>query len=216
MKKATSGWCACRHACGTLDGDGGPGDHHCSERYPGSDEQDDHHRRHVPAQRAGVVVCADPEGNEGVLQLHQLPAGQVDGKRGVYGRQIVWKFYDDGYNPANTVQQTQQADPSGQGLRRLSARSAPSTTRRSDRCSTAGRSRSSSSRPAPVTGARRYKQFPWTTGWQPDYVSEGKVYGSWILAEQARARRSRSSTRTTTTGRTTSTASSRGSVAGRT
>ena len=29
-----------------------------------------------------------------------------DGKRGVYGRQIVWKFYDDGYNPAMTVQQT--------------------------------------------------------------------------------------------------------------
>ena len=29
-----------------------------------------------------------------------------NGKRGVYGRQIVWKFYDDGYNPANTVQQT--------------------------------------------------------------------------------------------------------------
>src|SRR5215203_3234418 len=29
-----------------------------------------------------------------------------DGRRGVNGRQIVWKFYDDGYNPANTVQQT--------------------------------------------------------------------------------------------------------------
>ena len=26
-----------------------------------------------------------------------------DGKRGVYGRQIVFKYYDDGYNPANSV-----------------------------------------------------------------------------------------------------------------
>ena len=26
--------------------------------------------------------------------------GGTNGKRGVYGRQIVWKFYDDGYNPA--------------------------------------------------------------------------------------------------------------------
>ena len=31
-----------------------------------------------------------------------------DGKRGVMGRQIVWKFYDDGYNPANTVQLTRR------------------------------------------------------------------------------------------------------------
>ena len=31
-----------------------------------------------------------------------------DGKRGIYGRQIVWKYYDDGYNPANTVQLTRR------------------------------------------------------------------------------------------------------------
>ena len=31
-----------------------------------------------------------------------------DGKRGVYGRQIVFKYYDDGYNPANAVQLTRE------------------------------------------------------------------------------------------------------------
>jgi branched-chain amino acid transport system substrate-binding protein len=31
-----------------------------------------------------------------------------DGKRGVGGRQIVSKYYDDAYNPAQTVQLTQQ------------------------------------------------------------------------------------------------------------
>jgi len=30
-----------------------------------------------------------------------------DGKRGVGGRQIVWKYYDDAYNPAQTVELTQ-------------------------------------------------------------------------------------------------------------
>ena len=31
-----------------------------------------------------------------------------DGKRGVFGRQIVFKYYDDGYNPVNSVQQQRQ------------------------------------------------------------------------------------------------------------
>ena len=29
-----------------------------------------------------------------------------DGKSGIHGRKIVWKYYDDGYNPAQTVQLT--------------------------------------------------------------------------------------------------------------
>ena len=29
-------------------------------------------------------------------------------RRGVFGRQIVWKYYDDAYNPANTVQLTRR------------------------------------------------------------------------------------------------------------
>jgi len=31
-----------------------------------------------------------------------------DGRRGIYGRQIVFKYYDDGYNPANSVQLTRK------------------------------------------------------------------------------------------------------------
>ena len=34
---------------------------------------------------------------------------KVDGKRGVYGRQIMLNIYDDGYSQANTVQQTRRA-----------------------------------------------------------------------------------------------------------
>ncbi|MDX6493935.1 MAG: branched-chain amino acid transport system substrate-binding protein, partial [Gaiellaceae bacterium] len=29
-----------------------------------------------------------------------------DGKKGVYGRKLVWKYYDDAYNPSQTVQFT--------------------------------------------------------------------------------------------------------------
>src|SRR3972149_373531 len=31
-----------------------------------------------------------------------------DGKRGVYGRQSGFQYYDDGYNPANSVQLTRK------------------------------------------------------------------------------------------------------------
>ena len=31
-----------------------------------------------------------------------------DGKRGIYGRQVVWKYYDDVYNPVNSVQLTRK------------------------------------------------------------------------------------------------------------
>jgi ABC-type branched-subunit amino acid transport system substrate-binding protein len=31
-----------------------------------------------------------------------------DGKRGVGGRQIQWVYYDDGYNPANSIQLTRR------------------------------------------------------------------------------------------------------------
>jgi branched-chain amino acid transport system substrate-binding protein len=104
-----------------------------------------------------------------------------DGKRGVMGRQIIWKYYDDGYNPANTAQLS----------RRLVEQ---------DRVfATVGQLGTE-----PVLGARaylneqrvpqalvftgasywgsQYKEFPWTTGWQPDYIAEGRLYGLHIRA----------------------------------
>ena len=104
-----------------------------------------------------------------------------DGKRGVMGRQIVWKYYDDGYNPANTAQLT----------RRL--------VEQDKVFATVGQLGTE-----PVLGARAYlnqqkvpqalvstgasywgtqwKEFPWTTGWQPDYIAEGRLYGLHIKA----------------------------------
>jgi branched-chain amino acid transport system substrate-binding protein len=33
-----------------------------------------------------------------------------------------------------------------------------------------------------------YKKYPWTIGWQPDYVSEGRVYGKWIAKNAPRSK----------------------------
>jgi branched-chain amino acid transport system substrate-binding protein len=110
-----------------------------------------------------------------------------DGKRGVYGRQIIFKTYDDGYNPARTVQMTQQlvlqdkvfaiygtlgTEPNLAIRPYLNQRKIPQLQI--------------------ATGASYWgsqaKQFPWTMGWQTDYVAEGRVYAKWILANRPRAR----------------------------
>jgi branched-chain amino acid transport system substrate-binding protein len=104
-----------------------------------------------------------------------------DRKRGVMGRQIIWKYYDDGYNPANTAQLS----------RRL--------VEQDKVFATVGQLGTE-----PVLGARaymnqqkvpqalvstgasywgtQYKEFPWTTGWQPDYIAEGRLYGLHLKA----------------------------------
>jgi len=99
-----------------------------------------------------------------------------DGKRGVFGRQIIWKYYDDGYNPANTAQLTRRlveqdkvfatvgqlgTDPVLGAREYINAQKVPQAL--------------------VSTGATEfsteYRQYPWTTGWQPDYIAEGRLYG---------------------------------------
>jgi branched-chain amino acid transport system substrate-binding protein len=100
-----------------------------------------------------------------------------DGKRGVYGRQIVFKYYDDGYLPVNSVQQhrrlveqdkvfavvgTLGTEPNQAVQPYLNSKRVPHVL--------------------VSTGAsdfgKDYKKYPWTIGWQPDYVAEGRLYGS--------------------------------------
>ena len=108
-----------------------------------------------------------------------------DGKRGVYGPKIDFKIYDDAYNPAQTVQLTNKlvlqdkvfavvgslgTEPNLAIRQFLNDRKVPQIL--------------------VSTGASywgtQYKQWPWTFGWQTDYVAEGRMYARWILANAAR------------------------------
>ncbi len=110
-----------------------------------------------------------------------------DGKRGVYGRQIVWKYYDDAYNPANTVQQTNKLILQD----KVFAVVAPLGTEHNQAIRPLLNSRKIPQLMV-TTGASYWgtqaKEFPWTTGWQPDYISEGKVYAKWLLANKPNAK----------------------------
>jgi branched-chain amino acid transport system substrate-binding protein len=106
-----------------------------------------------------------------------------DGKRGVYGRQIKFIVYDDGYNPANTVQLTRKlveedkvfaivgqlgTEPVLAVRPYVNERKVPQVL--------------------VSTGATEFgsewKEFPWTIGWEPDYIAEGRIYGLQIKKNQ--------------------------------
>jgi branched-chain amino acid transport system substrate-binding protein len=109
------------------------------------------------------------------------------GLRGIYGRQIVWKFYDDAYNPAQTVQLTNKliledkvfATVGSLGTEPILASRPLQNARKVPQVLVS-------------TGASywgtQYKQFPWTSGWQTDYVAEGKTYARWILQNAPNAK----------------------------
>jgi branched-chain amino acid transport system substrate-binding protein len=110
-----------------------------------------------------------------------------DGKRGVYGRQIVWKFYDDQYNPSQTVQLTNQlilqdkifANVGSLGTEHNQAIRPLLNSRKIPHILV--------STGASFWGTQR-REFPYTVGWQPDYISEGKVYGRWIVQNAPNAK----------------------------
>ena len=107
-----------------------------------------------------------------------------DGKRGVNGRQINFIYYDDGYNPANTVQLTRKlveedkvfaivgqlgTEPVLAVRPYLNQQKVPEVL---------------VSTGATEVGAE-WKQYPWTIGWQPDYIAEGRLYGLNIRQTQS-------------------------------
>src|SRR5215207_4643802 len=110
-----------------------------------------------------------------------------DGQRGVYGRQIVLRVYDDQYNEAQTVQQTRRAVEQdrvfamlgGLGTENQQAVRQYMNQRRVPQLYVS-------------TGlsefGRLYRRNPWSIGWQPDYVQEGILLGSYLRSTLPNAR----------------------------
>ena len=140
-----------------------------------------------PLSGPASLYAPIPRGMAAYFSYINSRRSKVDGKRGVYGRQIVWKFYDDQYNPSQTVQLTNRlilqdkvfsivgslGTEHNQAIRPLlNSRKIPQVF---------------VSTGASFWGTQR-KEFPYTVGWQPDYVSEGKVYGRWITQNAPNAK----------------------------
>jgi branched-chain amino acid transport system substrate-binding protein len=131
-----------------------------------------------PLSGPASLYAPIPRGMEAYFNYINNRKGK-DGKTGIHGRKIVWKYYDDAYNPAQTVQLHNKlvledkvfaivgtlGTEDNQAVRpMLNQRKVPQVF--------------------VSTGASywglQWKQFPWTIGWQPDYIAEGRAYGTWI------------------------------------
>jgi len=131
-----------------------------------------------PLSGPASLYAPIPRGMEAYFNWINTRKGP-DGKIGIRGRKIVWKYYDDGYNPAQTVQLTNKliledkifADVGSLGTEHNQAIRPLLNDRKIPQILVA-------------TGASywglQYKQYPWTIGWQPDYIAEGRTYGLWI------------------------------------
>ncbi len=111
----------------------------------------------------------------------------ADKKRGVGGRQIIWKYVDDGYNPANTVQQTRSLVESDKVFALVGGLGTEPQE--------AVRSYLNQQQVPQLfvsTGATEFGRDiaanPWTIGWQPDYEAEGAIYGKYIAKNQPNAK----------------------------
>ncbi len=111
----------------------------------------------------------------------------VNAHGGVHGRKIVWKYYDDAYDPAQTVQLTHKLVESDHVF--AIAGSLGTEGNLAIRPYLNGKKipQLLISTGATMFGTQM-KQYPWTIGWQPDYVSEGKLYARWILNNAPKAK----------------------------
>jgi len=105
----------------------------------------------------------------------------TDGKRGVGGRQIIWKYYDDGYNPANTVQLTRRLVEQDKVFATVGQLGTEHNLAVRSYLNQAKVPQTLVSTGASYWGLQG-KEYPWTIGWQPDYIAEGRIYGAHIKA----------------------------------
>src|SRR5438477_4971527 len=111
----------------------------------------------------------------------------VNAQGGVNHRQIVFKYSDDGYNPAKPVQLTQQFVGQDHAFALVGGLGTEPQT--------AVRQYLNQNKVPQLfvsTGAttfdRDYTTYPWTIGWQPDYEAEGAIYGKYVVAQRPNAK----------------------------
>ncbi|MGZ6317553.1 MAG: ABC transporter substrate-binding protein [Anaerolineales bacterium] len=104
---------------------------------------------------------------------------KINEEGGINGRKINFISYDDGYNPAKTVEQARKLVEDDEVLLIFNPLGTPGNT---------AIQKYMNAKKVPQlfvsTGAAKWndpKNFPWTMGWQPNYQVEARIYAAYIL-----------------------------------
>jgi ABC-type branched-subunit amino acid transport system substrate-binding protein len=104
---------------------------------------------------------------------------KVNAEGGINGRKINFISYDDGYSPPKAVEQARKLVESDEVLFIFNSLGTPTNS---------AIQKYMNEKKVPqlfvATGATKWndpKNFPWTMGWQPNYQSEARIYGKYIL-----------------------------------
>lgn len=107
-------------------------------------------------------------------------------KGGLGGRQVEFTVRDDGYQPPKAVEEVRRLVEQEQVFALFQTLGTPSTTATWDY---------TNQRKVPqifvATGASKWgsdTQHPWTIGWQPNYISEARVYAKYLQTEKPNAK----------------------------
>lgn len=105
---------------------------------------------------------------------------------GFGGRKVNFISYDDGYSPPKTVEQTRRLVEEDKVAALFAQLGTPTNS---------SIVRYVNQKKVPhlflATGADKwgdYKEYPWTIGWQPSYVTESQVYAKYILSQKPNAK----------------------------
>ncbi|MGL3106338.1 ABC transporter substrate-binding protein [Bradyrhizobium sp. BR 1432] len=107
---------------------------------------------------------------------------KINAEGGINGRKIKFISYDDAYSPLKTVEQARKLVENDGVL--LIFGSLGTSTNSAIR-------KYMNEKKVPqlfvASGASKWndpKQYPWTMGWQPSYVSEARIYAKYIMKEK--------------------------------
>jgi branched-chain amino acid transport system substrate-binding protein len=111
----------------------------------------------------------------------------LNDKGGVNGRKITYKVYDDSYDPAKAVPLARQLVTQDNVFAVVQELGTPVNLATRDYLNQQKVPDLFVASGSSHWGAD-YKAYPWTTGLQPDYVSEAKIYGKDILSKRPNAK----------------------------
>src|SRR5690348_3166406 len=110
----------------------------------------------------------------------------INDQGGIAGHKINFLSLDDGYSPPKTVEQVRRLVEEDQVAFLFNTLGTPTNS---------AIVRYANQKKVPhlfvATGAAKWgdsKDYPWTTGFQPDYRTEAQIYGKYILKEKPNAR----------------------------